>query len=620
MNLSAFETRSPEPGRVLWIRDLVVAAVVFLAVWAIAHHFHPFEQLRQAAGAAWLDGFFMAGATAALVTLGMALRNGIRLEAEVRRRGQAEARTQAAAEQARQLLDATGEGIYALDRGGRCLWANPAAARIFGYSSPEPLIGRVMHDLIHHTREDGTPFPAEECRGMANLRAGLGVTQPNELLWRADGTSFRAEVRVNPIVQNGEVTGAVVALSDVTERLRLEEQFRQAQKMESVGRLAAGVAHDFNNLLTVINGYAAFLTADLGDAPGLRHRAAAIAEAGRRAATLTGQLLAFSRQQVLNPELLDLNRVVANLEPMLRQIVREDIELQISPAAALPSIHADAVQIEMAIMNLVANARDAVAAAGRIEVRTGAARVPLDAAPANLAAGDYVTLAVEDNGAGMDEATRSRIFEPFFTTKPAGEGTGLGLAAIFGLARQSGGAITVASAPGRGTCMTLFLPADTGARGGQSPAAASAAAVRPSRPTATGAATGAAAVAAPALTTVLVAEDDPAVRNFAVEVLRAHGYSALAATSSVEAEQLAESASGAIQLLLTDIVMPGLSGRDLARRLRARRPDLAVIYMSGYPGRDAGADLRDHAHFLAKPFTPAALAAAVEAALAPGGH
>ncbi len=381
--------------------------------------------------------------------------------------------------QALSALEATGDGIYALDPYGRCTWSNAAAAHILGYSSPSAYIGRQMHDLIHHTRADGTPFPESECSGLKNLRAGRGVAQPQELLWRADGSSFYAEVRTNPMLKAGKLLGAVVVFRDLSERLRREEQHRQMQKLETVGLMAAGVAHDFNNLLTVINGYAEIAQ----QAPGLdsdtgKHLAA-IRHAGLQASALTRQLVELSRGSSSAGEILQLNEVIRAAERLLRSVLGETNVLELDLAPDLEPVGGIRSQVEQMLFNLIANARDAMRDGGRAIIRTS--RLDLDAAAARARGcppGGYVALTVIDTGVGMDAATRSRMFEPFFTTKPPSQGTGLGLATVHAAVRRNGGAIAVTSEPGQGTSVQICLPV-LGAASGVLPSRASAASCAP---------------------------------------------------------------------------------------------------------------------------------------------
>jgi two-component system cell cycle sensor histidine kinase/response regulator CckA len=380
---------------------------------------------------------------------------------------------------------------------------------------------------------------------------------------------------------------------------RAEEQLRHAQKMEAVGRLAGGIAHDFNNLLSVILSYAGLLSigsnADVSLAEGLGE----ITKASQRAANLTRQLLAFSRQQVLAPQVVDLNEVLQEMSPMLRRLIGEDVELSVVLAPELGRTRADAGQFEQVIMNLVVNARDAMPAGGKLTIATG--NLTLDAAAAGelgIAPGNHVVLAVADNGHGMDEATRARIFEPFFTTKEHGKGTGLGLSTVFGIVSQSGGHIAVHSAPGRGARFDVYL-ARTDA-----PVSRSAAPVRSSLPTR-------------GSESLLLVEDDAQVRLVAREILKSHGYTVLDAGNADAALELSAKFSGRIALLITDIVMPGMDGRQLAERLRPRRPDLRVLYMSGYADNALGqsGNLAPDVAFLQKPITPESLVRVVREVL-----
>ncbi|HET9783926.1 MAG TPA: ATP-binding protein [Terriglobales bacterium] len=361
---------------------------------------------------------------------------------------------------ARLLVENAADGVYALDASGKCLWSNAAAARIFGYASASAYVGRQMHEVIHHTRADGTPYPDSECTGLQRLRAGQPVLQPEELLWRADGTSFYAEVRVNPIAPDGVVTGAVVVLRDLTERLQTEEQMRRALKMEAVGRLAAGIAHDFNNLLTVINGFAELMQQQPGLEAVAAHRLAGIGQAGERAAELTRQLLAFSRQQTLHPEVIDLNQWLHQTAATVQDVLGGELRLRVDTDPQPAAVEVDGGCLEQVLLNLAVNARDAMPAGGTLQL--GTRRAELEEAAARrlgLHAGEYVLLSVSDTGHGMDDGTRQRIFEPFFTTKPVGQGSGLGLAMVLGVVEQSGGAVRVDSEPGSGAEFQIYLPA-----------------------------------------------------------------------------------------------------------------------------------------------------------------
>jgi signal transduction histidine kinase/ActR/RegA family two-component response regulator len=365
-----------------------------------------------------------------------------------------------------------------------------------------------------------------------------------------------------------------------------EAQLRQAQKIEAIGRLAGGVAHDFNNILTAINGYAQLMIARLDPRDPLRKNAEEIQKAGARAAGLTRQLLAFSRKQVLAPKVLDLNAVVANLEPMLRRLIGEDVEFRFRPAAELGRVHADPGQVEQVIMNLVVNARDAMEAGGTISIETASVGVDASYAQQHLpmTPGPYVMIEVSDTGCGMDELTRSRIFEPFFTTKE--KGTGLGLSTVYGIVKQSGGYVWVYSEPGQGTTFKVYLPRVEQAADALNVPAASEP-VRGSE-------------------TVLLVEDDELVRGLALDVLELSGYTVLEAPHGGEAILLCERHAGTIDLMVSDVVMPHLSGRQLLDRVRPLRPEMKVLFMSGYTAgaiEDRGV-LSPGTNFIQKPFSP----------------
>jgi signal transduction histidine kinase/CheY-like chemotaxis protein len=410
-----------------------------------------------------------------------------------------------------------------------------------------------------------------------------------------DGSWRTLESVVSNLLDNPAVTGIVINSRDVTERRTLESQFRQAQRLEAVGRLAGGVAHDFNNVLTAIAGYSDLLLEDLDARDPKRQDVEEIRAAAQRAATLTRQLLAFSRKQVLQSRVLDLNAVVQALEKMLQRLIGEDVELVFSPGADLRPVRADPGQIEQVILNLAVNARDAMPRGGKLTIET--ANVELDATYVRdhhgAVPGRYVLLAVSDTGVGMEPETRSHIFEPFFTTKEPGKGTGLGLATVYGIVKQSGGYVWVYSEPGRGATFKIYLPwVDE-----QVPTQHQVAAVS----------------LVGGSETVLLAEDDPSVRDVVGEVLTQKGYRVLRAPDGQTALDLARGHLGEIQLLVTDMVMPGMAGRELAEAVAARRPGIRVLYMSGYTD-DAVVRhgvLEQGMPYIQKPFSAAGLAAKV---------
>jgi nitrogen-specific signal transduction histidine kinase/ActR/RegA family two-component response regulator len=387
---------------------------------------------------------------------------------------------------------------------------------------------------------------------------------------------------------------------DITERERLEKQYRQSQKMESIGLLAGGIAHDFNNLLTVIKGYSGLLLSNVGNDDGMRKDIKRIKDAGDRAALLVRQLLTFSRKQMLTPAVLDLNAVIADIETLLRRLIGEDIALTTSLEPELGRAKADPGQIEQVIMNLAVNARDAMPRGGQLIIETKNVELDEVYAQSHVAVqpGPHVMLAVRDTGCGMDAVTQGHLFEPFFTTKGPGNGTGLGLATVYGIVKQSGGHIQVYSVPGNGTTFKIYLPRVEGIRERNEPA-----------PVSTEIPHG--------WETILLVEDEEEVRTLASTILQMKGYTVLDAQEGAEALHISQSHPGQIHLVLTDMVMPGMSGREVAERLAGARRDIKVMYMSGYPGKGTiHHDVPDPGTtFLQKPFTPEDLAFKVRKAL-----
>jgi PAS domain S-box-containing protein len=417
----------------------------------------------------------------------------------------------------------------------------------------------------------------------------------------------RDELLQDIMVGLGRQLGQFIARKRDEERLqRSEDQLRQAQKMEAIGRLAGGVAHDFNNLLTVITGYSEMLLAEAEPGGPAQEYLEQIKEAGKRAASLTRQLLAFGRKQVLQAQVLDLNAVVQNLVKMLRRLIGEDIEIVVRQDPRLGRVKADPVQIEQILLNLATNARDAMPEGGTLTVTTANVEVgsPGPSPSPDLVRGPCVMLAVSDTGCGMDEGSRRRLFEPFFTTKERGKGTGLGLATVYGIVKQSRGHIEVDSEPGRGATFRIYLPrleeADPGCPDPQGPSDAPR-----------------------GQETILLVEDEEGVRKLVSHTLRLSGYTVLEASSGAEALKLCERHSGAIALLVTDVIMPQMNGRELAERAVSLLEDLKVLYISGYtdPVLDDQGFLAPGTAFLEKPITPGALARKVREVLdAPSGN
>jgi PAS domain S-box-containing protein len=503
-------------------------------------------------------------------------------------------------ERYRRVVELSPDAIVVHDESGIRL-GNPEAARLFGAPSTAALIGTPLRELLH---PDAMPAAPEQLASA--LASGVRI-EPVELTFRRlDGALVHGELVAAPFDDEGQAA-SLVAVRDVTARREAEsalreteERLRQAQKMETVGRLAGGIAHDFNNLLTIILSHCELLLAGLHPTDPHRGDVEEVRAAGARAAALTRQLLAFSRKQVLQLGSVDLNEVVREMAVWLRRLIPSDIDLRVELAPGLASVEADRGQIEQVILNLVLNARDAMSSGGALMIRT--ARLDLPASPRSadgIPAGAYVSLSVIDNGVGMDAATRARIFEPFFTTKEVGRGTGLGLATVLGIVQQSGGHIRVESEPDRGSHFEILLPAQPAGAPRQAPTAA----------------------ATPESTdgheTVLLAEDDNAVRALARRVLTSRGYTVIDARDGSAAERAAAAYDGTIDLLVTDVVMPGIGGRELARRLAHSRPAMKVLFTSGYTEDEilrrgvAGQTLQ----MLEKPYSTQALLARVRATL-----
>jgi two-component system cell cycle sensor histidine kinase/response regulator CckA len=492
-------------------------------------------------------------------------------------------------EQVRLLLDSTEDGIYGVDLDGRCTFANAACLRILGYARQDDLRGRPMHGLMHAKQADGTACVEVECPiFLAGFRPEATVIA-DDVLWRSDGTRFAAELRSFPVRRDGAHVGSVVTFVDVTQRKRLEEQVRQSQKMEAIGGLAGGVAHDFNNLLSVIIGYSSLALESLEEGTSWRSEFEEVKRAGERGAELTRQLLAFSRQQILQPKVLDLNQIIGGVEKMLRRLVGEDVELSLLTSHALGNVLADPSQMEQVIMNLVVNARDAMPDGGKLSIATENVDLDAECAATHLGVspGRYVMLSVSDSGMGMDPATRAHIFEPFFTTKEKGKGTGLGLSTVFGIVRQTSGHIWVESEPGNGATFKIYLPRKVGELEVVTTATAAPTTLRGSE-------------------TILLVEDEEQVRDLSRTILRRFGYNLLEAKNGGEALLICEKHSSKIHLLLTDVVMPLMSGRELAERLVPTRPGMKVLYVSGHTENSVARHgvLDAEIAFLQKPIIP----------------
>lgn len=471
--------------------------------------------------------------------------------------------------------------------GPRIVFVNPAFCELTGFSEDE-ILARTPRIL---------QGPETDRAVIARLRTQLERGEPffgYLRNYRKDGTSYLVEIRMGPIRDdNGAITHWVAIQRDITERNQLEEQLRQASKLEAIGSLAGGIAHDFNNMLAVIRIQSDVLLESIGSESPLRPDIESIRKACEHSADLTRQLLAFSRKQVLQPRVLDLPGVLGRAESLLRHLIGESIEIETKYDPATPRVKADPGQIEQVVVNLAVNARDAMPAGGRLAVTLRDFSCADGAPPpvAEMPAGRYAQLRIEDSGVGMSQETLAHIFEPFFTTKAPGLGTGLGLATVYGVVRQSGGHIKVESTPGAGTAFTVYLPATNDA------------------PETSGS-----APESPAFTIrgvgVLLVEDQPMVRTLLARCLESAGYRVIEASHGDEALALFREHRDTLEIVVTDIVMPKMSGTRLVELLRGERPDLSIVYMSGYADESIEASfVADRsARFLAKPFTPSELA------------
>jgi len=509
---------------------------------------------------------------------------GVDLDITERKRDEEQRR--AAEDRFRQLAEAIQQVFWMTDARGALLYVSPAFETIFGRSC-ESLAATpgVWMDAVH-------PDDRERVEQAAYVRLRRGAYDEVYRIVRPDGAVRWIRDRAFHMYDDaGELYRLVGAAADITEQRQLEEQLQQAQKMEIVGRLAGGVAHDFNNLLTVINGMADLVLAGMADDDPVRRDLTQIRLAGDRAAALTGRLLAISRRQILKPEIVDLSAIADGLRDMIQRLLGEDIALVLELAPDLAGVKADPGQIEQVVLNLVVNAVDAMPDGGvlTIETRTVHVDAVYAAEHPGTRPGPHAMLAVRDTGVGMDESVRRRVFEPFFTTKTLGKGTGLGLSMVYGIVKQSGGSIWFQSEPGHGSRFTIYLPYVTG-----SPAP------RPAPP---------AAAMARGHETVLVVEDEPPLRDLAARILASAGYTVLQAASGADALALLERHAEPVHLVFTDVVMPGMNGRELAARLATLRPAIRVLYTSGYT-EDAilrHGVLDDPGRFLSKPYTPSVL-------------
>lgn len=515
---------------------------------------------------------------------------------DVTERKQAEEALREANETLKTVIETSPLAIYTLDLFGRVRTWNKAAERIFGWTEAD-----VKNHLLPIIAE--SDLPAFHQR-MGRLQRGEMMVGVEASRLKRDGNLVDVSIWSAPLRDaRSTVTGVVVCVADTTEKKRLEEQFRQAQKMEAVGRLAGGVAHDFNNLLTVITGYCQMLYERFEDEDPSKEELEQVLKAADRATVLTKKLLAFSRRQIVQPKVIDLNHLLSEMEELLRRLIGEDVELRIERDPQLGRVQADPGQLEQVIVNLAVNARDAMPNGGVLVIGTENAELGPEYAARydSVQPGPHVMLRVTDTGCGMDAETQSHIFEPFFTTKAKGKGTGLGLSTSYGIVKQNNGEIMLDSEPNLGSTFRIYLPEFRQEE--PAPVVAHVADVPPR-----------------GSETILIVEDEEGVRRVMHEMLNRQGYNVLSAHNSQEAINVCQQHTGFLHLLLTDVIMPSMSGRELADRLRLLRPEMKVLYVSGYTDSaivhhgvlDAGTA------FLQKPFTPDALSAKIREVLAEG--
>jgi two-component system cell cycle sensor histidine kinase/response regulator CckA len=492
-----------------------------------------------------------------------------------------------------ELVENAHDVIYTHDLEGHFTSLNRAGEQITGYTRAEAAQMSVLQ-IVSPAYQD------QICGMIARQFADEAKTPCSLEILAKDGRKVMLEVSPRLVLKDGQAVGVQGIARDVTQRRHLEEQLAHAQRMEAIGHLAGGVAHDFNNLLTVVTGYSELVLRRLGAESPVRQEIEQIKKAGERATTLTRQLLAFSRKQMLQPRVLDLNAVLSDVEHLLRRLIGENIQLTMVLGPDLKRVKADPGQMEQIIMNLAVNARDAMPQGGMLTV--GTANVVLDDDYANqhvdVKPGQYVMLAVSDTGIGMDDHTRSHIFEPFFTTKVKGKGTGMGLSTVYGIVKQSGGYVWVYSEPNQGSTFKIYLP-------------------RIDDPIETQDAANLAEELSAGVETVLLVEDEEAVRSLVCKVLRASGYTVLESLNPADALRIAREHPDPIHLLLTDVVMPQMSGREVANQVIVLRPSTKVLFISGYTD-DAIVHhgvLDPKTAFLHKPFSPDALARKVREVL-----
>jgi len=507
---------------------------------------------------------------------------------DITRRKESEEALRLGEERLRAILDSMVDGVIVLDKHGRVTLFNPAAERIF-QRPPAEVLREPVENLF---------APGDWAKYHDYLARHLGQN-PTEVIEakavRADGSGLPIDLAVSEITRGGAMM-LIVVVRDISERKKLEEQYRQSQKMEAVGRLAGGIAHDFNNLMQAVLGYSNLLDRRLAPGDPNHDTIAQIQKSLAHASSLTRQLLAFSRKTVIKPKLLALNKVVAEMTHLLQRVLGETVQLKLTLAEPVACIRADPGQMEQLILNLAINARDAMPQGGVLSIETSHVTFaePKSFSSGYLPAGSYALLTIADTGTGMTPEVQAHLFEPFFTTKESGKGTGLGLCNVYGVVKQSGGDIAVTTAVGRGATFHIYLPRFEGRPGEEESSH-----LLPAR--------------GGGHETVLLVEDEELVRVMLVEVLKSGGYAVLDARHGADALALGEQYQEPIDLLVTDVTMPGFSGLELARRLGEKRPAMSVLFISGYSDQDAGqwGKLNQPVQFLQKPFHPDAFLAKV---------
>jgi len=486
------------------------------------------------------------------------------LEQQITERKLAEAELKVSEEMVKRLLNSTAEAIYGVDTDGKCTFVNPSCLNLLGYENEEALLGRNIHHLIHHTRPDGTVYPEEECSMYRAYRKGVGMHGDDEVLWRADGSSFYVEYWSYPIRDGEKVLGAVVTFMDITGRRQLEEQLRHAQKMEAVGQLAGGVAHEFNNILTAIINNVYLVQRKTKEDDPARDNLAKVLKLSDNAARIAGELLAFSRKQLVDLSPLKLNDVVKGAERLLKNFISEDIDIRVLMSDREATIMADRHQIEQVIINLATNARDAMPGGGSLTIETGIREMDDQFVRTHGfgSPGTYALLSVTDTGEGVKGDIKQKIFEPFFTTKEVGKGTGLGLSIVYGIITQHNGHINVYSEPGEGTTFNIYLPEIKSAVPAEKAAVPFASAGKAE--------------------TILVAEDEAAVRDSIRSVLEESGYRVIEAVDGKDAVDQFTYHAADIDLVIMDVIMPKMNGKEAYEEIRKISPGIKAIFTSGY--------------------------------------